>query len=283
MEIEQDTLIQGELIYYAHTLSPRFKELLLIPTSDVHYGNPLHSASHFRRHLKLISDTPNAVTIFNGDIIEAVTKQSKGDIYKQSKTPQDQADDILEMVYPIRRKILGWTMGNHEYRIYSETGIDLCKYMAKQLGAAYRPEGILLKITFGSGNEGHPEKPYTYWVYATHGYGGARTKSGKAVKVERTATWVHADAYTMSHDHVVNLAFDVYLMPDARTRKEVVSGRETGFTIGKVVEHRKILIKTNAFLKWGGYAEMGGFPPVDLETPIIKFSGIGKKGVRVTV
>jgi len=31
-----------------------------------------------------------------------------------------------------------------------------------------------------------------------------------------------------------------------------------------------MLIKTNAYLKWGGYAEFGGFPPTDMATPLIR-------------
>ena len=102
--------------------------------------------------------------------------------------------------------------------------------------------------------------------------------------MERLGTWIHADVYIMSHDHVVNVAPDVYLIPDPRTSAEKdKDGNETGFTVGKVTAHRKLLVKSNAFLKWGGYSEMGGFPPVDLETPIIKLSGQGKPRVRVEV
>jgi len=128
----------------------------------------------------------------------------------------------------------------------------------------YRAEGLLLKISFGSGAARNSGQKFVYWIYQTHGYGGARTKSAKATKVERTATWVHADCYIMSHDHVVNVAPDVYLIPDRRTYSE------NGFLTGKITAHRKMLVKSNAFLKWGGYSEMGGFPPVDLECPIIK-------------
>ncbi len=119
---------------------------------------------------------------------------------------------------------------------------------------------------------------------AAHGYGGARTKSAKAVKVERTATWIHADFYIMSHDHVVNVAPDVYLLPDPRTSAQTdEDGKETGFIIGRVNAHRKMLVKSNAYLKWGGYAEAGGFPPSDMMTPIITLHGTSKKRVSVTV
>lgn len=271
--------IAGELIYYAHQLSKELTQLLLVPTSDVHYGNPLFSIDHFNDHIKFILDTPECYTVLNGDLCECVTKSSKGDIHKQVGTPQDQKDWIISKLLPIKDKILGMTTGNHEQRIYNESGFDVSKEIARELHIPYRPEGMLIKISFGDRNSSVEGRPFTYWVYMTHGYGGARTKSAKAVKVERVSTWIDADCYLMSHDHVVNIAPDIYLQPDPRTRED----KDTGFLIGKVKAHRKILVKTNAFIKYGGYGEAGGFPPVCLETPIIKFAGTGEPNVKVEI
>ena len=47
-----DLIIQGEPIFYAFTLSSKFKELLLVPTSDVYYGNLLFSPRHIARHIE---------------------------------------------------------------------------------------------------------------------------------------------------------------------------------------------------------------------------------------
>ena len=283
--MEEDVILQDELIYYSHVLNPKFKNLLIVPVSDVHYGNPLFSKKHFLETLRLIKETPNCYTFLNGDLCESVIRTSKGEIFKQVGTPQDQRDWIIEKFYPLRKKVLGMTMGNHEARIYNDVGIDMCKDIAKALGVPYRASGMLVKTSFGSGNEGHEGQPHTYWGYFTHGYGGARTKSAKAVKAERIATWLHADYYVMSHDHVVNVAPDVYLIPDPRTRAEKDSGgNPTGFTVGRVTAHRKMLIKTNSYVKWGGYAEMGGFPPSDLAAPVIRLEGNGKKkNVKVEV
>ena len=196
----------------------------------------------------------------------------------------DSLNWIADKLEPIKHKILGMTMGNHEERIWKEVGIDITKDIAQRLNVPYRHEGILLKISFGSNNKGVPDRPYVYWAYATHGYGGAKTKSAKAVKVERTATWVHADFYIMSHDHVVNAAPDVYLMPDNRSHAQLNDkGEKTGFIVGRVISHRKMLVKSNAYLKWGGYSEMDGYPPVDLEPPIIKLAGEGKPRVKVEI
>jgi len=215
----------------------------------------------------------------NGDLCESSVRTSKGEIYKQVGSPQDQRDQMIEWLEPIKDKILGMTIGNHELRIKNEVGIDICQDIAKALGVPYRAEGIILKISFGNYNNHTKGKPFTYWGYATHGYGGARTAAAKAVKVERASHLIHADFYLMSHDHVVNAAPVVYLMPDPRNHIDP----KTGFTVGRVVSHRKMLIKTNAYLKWGGYAEMGGFSPSDLETPIVKLAGEGKPKVRVEI
>ena len=280
---DENLIIQGEPIYYAHTLSRSFKELIILPISDVHYGNPLCSVNHFLRTIRMINKS-NVYAVLNGDLLEAVIKASKGDVHTQKGTAQTQAKWIVKQLMPYKKKLLGMTMGNHEKRIYDTVGHDYCSDMAKDLGIPYRAEGLYLKISFGSGNESHDDRPYAYYLYATHGYGGARTKASKAVKVERTATWIHADVYIMSHDHVVNVAPDVYLMPDPRTKAEKgEDGNETGFTIGSIKAHRKMLIKSGAFLKWGGYSEQGGFPPVDLEVPIIKLGGTGKPRVKVEV
>ena len=276
---EDSLVISGEPIFYLQALSPEFKNLKLAPISDVHFGNPLFSERHLDRTLEFIAGNDNVYTILNGDLCEAVIKSSKGEIYNQKVTPQGQRDWIIKKFTPIKHKILGSTMGNHELRIWNEVGIDICKDIAEALEIPYRAAGIMIKVTFGDGNKGVKGRPYSYFIEATHGYGGARTKSAKAVKVERLANWIHADVYFMSHDHVVNVAPDVYLMPDNRTHLD----KKTGFTVGKVKECRKMLVKTNAYLKWGGYSEMGGFPPTDLATPTVTLAGEGKPRVSVEI
>jgi len=266
----EDSISPGELVYYSHNLDTEFTNIDIPPISDAHYGNPLFSKKHFNRTLKFL-ERPNAYTVLNGDLCESTLRSSKGEIYKQVGSPEDQRDKMIDLLYPYRDKLLGAVDGNHEDRVWREAGIHIVRDIARALGIPYRSEGLLHKISFGGGNESHADRPFVFWLYQTHGYGGARTSAAKAVKVERTSFWIHAHCYLMSHDHVVNVAPSVYLLPDPRTRVEKNDkGVETGFNIGRVVAHRKMLVKTNAYLKWGGYSEFGGFPPTDLTTPLIK-------------
>ena len=264
-------------MYFAVTLSPKLKRVRVVPTGDLHYGNAYCDVRSFLRHRDFIKDTRDVYTILMGDLMESSIRSSKGDIFKQVGSPQDQRDWLIEQLLPIKHKILGMCTGNHENRVYNEVGVDLSKDIAEELGVPYRAEGLYLKVSFGSGNSYHDDKPFVYWSYNTHGYGGARTAAAKAVKVERTSTYVHADWYSMSHDHVVNVGNSVYLMPDPRTSLD----KDTGFMTGKVTAHVKKLVKNNAFLKWGGYAETGGMSPSSLETPYVILSGVGKPKVRI--
>lgn len=252
-----------ELRWFGKTLSPQLNELQVIILSDLHYGNPYCSAKHFLRTVDFIKNSDNCYCFLNGDLCESALRTSKGEIYKQVGTPDDQKRQVVEWLVPIKDRILGMTTGNHENRIYDMAGTDISAYISEQLEIPYRPEGLLFKISFGDNNNRTKGKPFVFWSYISHGYGGARTKASKAVKVERISYWIMADFYAMSHDHVVNIAPDVFLMPDNRGMER------DGFTTGKVTAKRKMLIKTNAFLKWGGYAERGGFPPSDLATPVI--------------
>jgi hypothetical protein len=65
-------------------------------------------------------------------------------------------------------------------------------------------------------------------------------------------------------------------MPDTRTRYD----DDSGFQIGTASAERKLLVKTNAFMKWGGYSEMKGFAPTDLEKVVIT---LNQKHVTATL
>ncbi len=252
-----------ELRWFGKILDKSLPDVQVLVVSDLHYGNPYCSIKHFLRTVDFVRNNDNCYCFLNGDLCESAIRTSMGGIFSQVGSPQSQRNQVIEWLLPIQDKILGMTTGNHEQRITNDTGIDISKDIAQSLGIPYRAEGMLFKLSFGDGNNRTKGKPFVFWSYISHGYGGARTKSAKAVKVERMSSWVHADWYAMSHDHVVNVAPNIYLMPDNRGIEK------DGFLTGKVTAHRSMLVKTNAYLKWGGYAESGGFPPSDIATPII--------------
>lgn len=270
-------LIAGELIYYCHELSSKFKEVIIVPVSDVHYGNPMFSKRHLEKTIEFINSAPNIYTILNGDLAECVIKTSKGDLSSQKARVDEQFQYIRDVFMPIKHRILGITQGNHERRIDEAVTVDLCKMWADAWGCPYGREELLIKVSFGSGSYRNAKTSYSYYVYATHGYGGARTKGAKNVKVERSSHQVHADVYIMSHDHDASIQEGAYLIPHPRT----YINKENGFKCGTMHSTDKKLVKTGAYLKRGGYAARGGYDPVTLNITEIKLKGEGKPRVRV--
>ena len=268
-----------ELEYYYHALPDWYKWLMMFILSDFHYGNQFCDKQRIKDQVEFIRATENCRIILTGDLCESTIRTSKGDIFKQVGDVDSQRGWVTETLLPIKDQILGMCPGNHEARIYNETGHDPTKQIAKDLGVPYDPDGIIIAISFGNRNNNTDGKPWFYMIDCTHGYGGARTKSAKAVKVERQGQFMRADVHTMAHDHVVNVAPDVSLEPDMRRSPQKVredgehKGELTGFITGKVRARRKMLVKTNAYFKWGGYGRRLGFGPVDMVSPTILFSG----------
>jgi hypothetical protein len=270
--------LPGELVYCVHKLSSKFNEVIIIPLSDVHYGNPMFSAHHLQRAIDFILSKPNHYTLLNGDLCECVLKSSKGDVYSQEFNPQAQRDFIIDAFMPLAKagRILALCQGNHEERIYREAGIDICSDMAKAWGCWYGAEEVLIRVEFGSGNYRTDGRPYPFYIHATHGYGGARTKGAKNVKVERQSHQVHADVYLQSHDHDASVQAGVYLLPNTRAYER------DNFTIGSMTAVDKKLVKTGAFLKRGGYAARKGYDPVSMGLVYVKLQGNnGRAQVRV--
>lgn len=272
---EDKEYISGELIYYAYEFSKTFTEFFVLPLSDFQFGDPMFSEKHLDRAIDFIASHGNCATFLGGDLCDSVIKSSVGNIYKQIKTPQDQRDWVIDKLTPIKAKILGCITGNHEDRIARETGIDISEDIAKQLGVPYRPEGMMIKISFGSFYDNRETRQYPYWGYFTHGYGGARTEGARIAKAQRVSTYIGVDFVFMGHDHKAAAIPDMSLEPDPRTHID-----KNGRTVGKVIAKPKMIIKGNAYTKFGGHGEMHGFSPVNLVPPVIRLMGHQKDSLR---
>ena len=100
--MKEDILTPGELIYYAHDLDVEFTQVDIPPISDAHHGNPLFSKKHFLRTLGFL-ERLNAYSFLNGDLCESALRTSKGEIFKQVGSPEDQRDQMIEWLYPYRK------------------------------------------------------------------------------------------------------------------------------------------------------------------------------------
>lgn len=215
------------------------KDKLLVPIGDVHYGAINCDIDKFKAALEFCRQS-NAWILLMGDLIEAATRYSVGaGVYEQKMTPQQQLEDMVEILEPYRDLIIGSHDGNHEFRITKETGINVMKVMCKMLRVRYLGYAINHVLHVGSER---------YIVFSTHGSSGATLRHTKIKKVLDISAWNKSDLYLYAHVHTLDTKSDDYREYDARNKV--------------MVSKKRYFVLTGSFLKYdGSYAEQKNYQP----------------------
>ena len=137
--------------------------------SDVHIGAHGFQKAAFIRYLRAIENDPLAVVIVIGDLIDNATQGSKGCVFSQRMMPQKQIEQIIDLLYPIKEKIIFFCDGNHEERTFRQTGSDPGYTMCLGLGCLDKYNYVHGFITITA-------KGKTHKLYATHNIGKSECK-----------------------------------------------------------------------------------------------------------
>jgi predicted phosphodiesterase len=237
-------------------LGKDFESIEIVNMGDLHVGDAGFDEKLLDKEIKKIKDIPNRFVVLNGDLINNAIRHSVSDIYTEQIGPHEQLDYLVKRFEPIKHKILGISQGNHEFRTYRETGIDIAKLFAASLGKldCYDPEGGVIFASFGM-NKYRPNIRHTASLYFTH-IGG--TKAG----LLKMADVVDVDIYFRGHYHNVETKkMDVF-----RTDKRYKTIRK----------ETKVFVQNGACLKYGGYSQMKGFAPGSSVFPVVKISVINE-------
>ena len=254
------------------TLPRTLKALELHVFSDWHIGDKYCDMDDIKRSIKQVQTTTNAYVILNGDLLNNATKTSVSDCYAEQLTPMEQIQLAVELLSPIKDRILMATTGNHESRSYRTEGLDITAMVMVQLGLEdrYCREGGILFIKFGEHVDAinSTSKPNTkaqvlYSIYATHGNGGGRKEGAKAIRLADMASIVDADIYIHSHTHLPMIMKQAFYRTDMSN------------CIVKPVD--KLFVNTAAKLTYGGYGQTFEYKPSSIATPTIYLNGERKE------
>jgi len=237
----------------------QFNVVYLVPLSDLHIGSGGFPEENVAGYIEWILEHDNAYTILNGDIINAATKDTAAELYDDLITPDKAYAKARDLLMPIKDRVLMITRGNHEENIYKKVGVDFCARLAYDLGCEdkYQPDGGLCGIRLGLNNH-HA----MCWIYAVHGWGGARTIGAKVKKAQDLALVADADIYVLSHDHTENVNRGNIMRPP---RSRIKFDRPQYWNIS-----RKLFVNTGGFVPYTGYVRRKGYTPQDLGTPRIR-------------
>lgn len=249
----------------------------LVPLGDVHTGEEHFAEREFLEARAYVLAKPNRYVIVNGDIVNLALKFSKSDVYGETLSPMEEIMVSAEYLRPIKDRILLILPGNHEERLYKETGIDAGFLLASELGLRekYARESALLFISVGLSetNKKLAIKDRTlrnvYSVYCHHGFGGGRSNGSKLNKAISLDGIVDADLYIMGHHHTPSATKSDYMRLDyaSKTMKQVT---------------RTYMIH-GAWLKFGGYGERFGYSPSSIVLARAILNGHGKKYIEVVI
>lgn len=246
-----------------------FEEVEIIPISDVHVGNPLSDIQTLHDTISYINAEPDnpkraRICLLNGDLTESITRNSVGNIYEQTMSPQVQVATMIQMLKPLSEprehyplgKILSYCGGNHDTDRYKDTGITASESIAVGLGLEerYSAEGCysFIRLHRSHDNSGHI---VIGTVYNQHMTGSGTTAGGRANRIERLGSSVYANLIVGSHFHQPMTFKEDYILPFNQTCSLVQS------TITYCI--------TNAFLRYGSYAQKTGLRPSSIKVPRI--------------
>lgn len=244
-------------------LSKDITELKIHTFADWHIGDESCNMDEIKKQIEEVKNDDNSYCILNGDLVNNATKSSVSDCYSATLSPMQQIETLVELLTPIKHKILAITTGNHERRTYKGDGIDITKLVAKELKLddRYADSGAVIFVRFGW--NALRKRKHWYSIYVTHGCGGGKKAGGKVNRLEDLVGIVDADIYIHSHTHLP------FVMKQAFYRTDSINSNVS------IVD--KLFVNTSAKLEYGGYGEIFEYRPASKDTPVIYLSGVKKE------
>ncbi|HNX82758.1 MAG TPA: metallophosphoesterase [Candidatus Omnitrophota bacterium] len=223
-----------------------FDELEVYPLADVHFGDPKTDEGLFKRFIQFILDASNRYVILNGDLINNALKSSVSNVYNEQYSPKEQKYMMVELLKPIKDRILCIVPGNHEERSSKDSDTDITKDIAYMIGCEdrYRENGAYINIQFGKDRHG---RYLSYTGYIVHGVGGGKRAGAPANVLEMMPLSFMADFYVIAHMHR-RLGFkNSYFAPNA--------------TWDRLEQKERAYVIASPWQDYGGYAQRKMYTP----------------------
>lgn len=172
------------------------KEVInIIAIGDFHIGNPSFDKDFFKSMLKTIKDLPRRRIYLMGDLIEVGSKNVGDSAFAQECSVEEQREYLINNIRPFREDIVGYSMGNHEYRLNKEFGFNIVKDICRELEVSYYNQNI----------DSFKINDFDFSIFTRHGKGTSQRRHLAMGKLEKATQDIIADMYFEGHNH--RLAF----------------------------------------------------------------------------
>lgn len=235
------------------------------PVADVHLGAAEHNAEAWNKFCKMVISRENAYVVLGGDLINNATRSSISNIFEETMSPSAQKKAMVEMLEPLRERILCSVAGNHERRSEKDADYDpaydiMCKLNLEHL---YRKNIAFVRIKMGPQGIDGTRNP-TYILTVTHGAGGGMLTGAAVNRAERFGFALDGcDILIVAHTH------KPFVTPPA---KIVICPQHD---MASIKPFR--VVNTTSWMNYGGYAARKMLTPTTITPQVIKLYGREKK------
>lgn len=249
----------GDFTPIIHRLDGRTVKVWAV--ADVHIGARECDLEGFKRFLRRVSDDEDSYLVICGDLLNNGLKDSLTNVYEEVIPPSAQLDKAVELLTPVKDRILGCVGGNHEARSKKAVDLDplyavMCMVRKQDL---YRSNMAFIRVRLGKGGTRD-----TYALMLVHGK-TANKKRQFAYSVEGV------DAIISGHTH------DGIVEKPAR----IVFEHNNKVSIRPIVS-----LTATSWLDYGGYAAAGLYTPKATSDPqalLLEYAGTNKHRGNVRV
>jgi len=219
---------------------------------DFHVGSKDCNIDKIKEDIATIKGDKNALAIIMGDTCNCGLRNSVGaGSFDDLITPARQMEDVIEMLMPIKDKIVGVHNGNHSNRVYNETSLIPEKMIAKDLGVPYLGDTCFHHMRF---------KNQTYILFTAHGSTGSSSVGGSLNSCMKYRGFAQADLYAMGHTHNLSTYAQIVYEIDRKDKT--------------LTQKKKHYLLSGGYLEWkGSYAEQKNYAPLKLGCAMATFNG----------
>lgn len=169
-------------------------ECKIFPCYDWHIGEHACDIDFIKRYLRKLANTKNAYAVLGGDLLDMTIYGSVGNVHEQKYYVNKQKEIVLELLRPIKDRIIGAVQGNHEIRLSKCSTFDIVQDICRELDIDYWEEEKQFAIQLN--------KSSLIKLFVHHGIGAGTTDGGGAnamVKLHWSAPF--SDAILSGHIH----------------------------------------------------------------------------------
>lgn len=163
----------------------------IVAIGDFHIGSSAFDKDFFKQMLKSIKDLPRRRIYLMGDLLEVGSKSVGDSAFKTECSVEEQKEYLINNIKPFKEDIVGYAMGNHEYRINKEFGFNIVKDICRELDITYYAQNI---DTFSIND-------FDFSVFTRHGKGSSQRRHLAMGKLEKGTQDIIADLYLEGHNH----------------------------------------------------------------------------------